>query len=227
MARDVSQALDLTYHILSAYESARPHLMLPVLSRAWLGVHIDTLALESTEDNADDTTVVSNAALLTEQEKAHGVSERTQPFFSNMQQTNGFPRQQPAILLVLRFLHVFHLWSSMPMLRVRLIVSNLAKSVKHSQHLRHGFKNAAGVALLSLPAFLPPGSPGNRWFYFAKGQWMVVSYVWVLETNTGATYQIGYLRLVCAQLFDLVAIEDLFILILSRLVPLLGSCMPT
>ncbi|KAG2146972.1 uncharacterized protein EDB93DRAFT_1104264 [Suillus bovinus] len=32
----------------------------------------------------------------------------------------------------------------------------------------------------------------SRWIH---GQWMIINYVWVLETNTGATWRVGYLRL--------------------------------
>ncbi|EGO29517.1 hypothetical protein SERLADRAFT_359518 [Serpula lacrymans var. lacrymans S7.9] len=74
-------------------------------------------------------------------------------------------------------------------------MSKLARDAKHSSHLRHALKNAAGVALLSTPAFFPQGSAGLRWFTLVHGQWMIISYVWVLETNTGATWRVGYLRL--------------------------------
>jgi len=36
---------------------------------------------------------------------------------------------------------------------------------------------------------------GQKWFTHFRGQWMIISYVWVLETNTGATWRVGYLRL--------------------------------
>jgi hypothetical protein len=37
---------------------------------------------------------------------------------------------------------------------------------------------------------------GRRWFAAAHGQWMIISYVWVLETNSGATWRVAYLRIV-------------------------------
>jgi hypothetical protein len=37
---------------------------------------------------------------------------------------------------------------------------------------------------------------GQRWFAQAHGQWMIISYVWVLETNTGATWRVASLRIV-------------------------------
>jgi len=36
---------------------------------------------------------------------------------------------------------------------------------------------------------------GFQWFTWIHGQWMIISYLWVLETITGATWRVGYLRL--------------------------------
>lgn len=99
---------------------------------------------------------------------------------------------------------VHHVWNYAAVLRTRLKVSRALRAVQHSSHLRHAIKNSGGIVLLSLPAFLPTDSPGASislvavvliviecegysWFYWARGQWMVISYLWVLETNTGAT----------------------------------------
>jgi len=103
------------------------------------------------------------------------------------------------------------IWRSARVVRTRLQLSSWERAIHHSPHLQHAFKNAAGVALLSLPVFLSPRSSGMsipkflihsliislgyKWFNAVRGQWMVISYVWVLETNTGATWRTGYLRL--------------------------------
>ena len=34
------------------------------------------------------------------------------------------------------------------------------------------------------------------WYEYMHGQWMTISYVWVMEVNTGATLRTAYLRLV-------------------------------
>jgi hypothetical protein len=34
-------------------------------------------------------------------------------------------------------------------------------------------------------------STGRKWFQLSYGQWMVISFVWVLETNTGATVRLN------------------------------------
>lgn len=52
-------------------------------------------------------------------------------------------------------------WRTRYAFRIRLWLSRKLRSVKHSSHLRHAFKNALGVALLSLPAFLPTDSAGK------------------------------------------------------------------
>lgn len=52
-------------------------------------------------------------------------------------------------------------WRTRYALRMRLWLSRKLRSVKHSSHLRHAFKNALGVALLSLPSFLPIDSAGK------------------------------------------------------------------
>ncbi|KAG5221512.1 Class myosin [Salix suchowensis] len=99
---------------------------------------------------------------------------------------------------------IHHVWNYAAVLRTRLKVSRTLRAVQHSSHLRHAIKNSGGIVLLSLPAFLPTDSSGEliplvavvliiidpegySWFYWARGQWMVISYLWVLETNTGAT----------------------------------------
>lgn len=84
-------------------------------------------------------------------------------------------------------------WTSLMLFRMRL--SRAIHRLKHSRHLRYALKNGIGVLLLSLPAFLPYNGQGSRWFRKYHGQWIVVTYIFVLETNTGATMRIGGLRL--------------------------------
>ena len=49
--------------------------------------------------------------------------------------------------------------------------------------------------LLSVPALLPPDTPGQRWFDKSRGAWTVISYMYVLEVHTGATLKVGFFRL--------------------------------
>lgn len=54
----------------------------------------------------------------------------------------------------------YRLWNLPAVLRFRSRLSRIIRSIQRSSHLRHAFKNAAGVALLSLPAFLASDSSG-------------------------------------------------------------------
>ena len=76
-------------------------------------------------------------------------------------------------------------------IRWRIRVSHAIKSVKQSIHIRYALKLAGGVALLSLPSWL---SDARRWFQDERGVWLIVTYIWVLETSTGATVQVSLYR---------------------------------
>ena len=54
-----------------------------------------------------------------------------------------------------------NIWRSARVVEIRLLLSGWERAVHHSPHLQHAFKNAAGVALLSLPVFLSPESLGT------------------------------------------------------------------
>jgi len=85
-------------------------------------------------------------------------------------------------------------WSRKPsVLRARLFLSHTILSIKHSRHLRYAFKLALGVALLSLPAWLP-GSP-RSWWEGERGQWVVISFIYVLEFSSGATVRVSTWRI--------------------------------
>ncbi|THH26360.1 hypothetical protein EUX98_g7828 [Antrodiella citrinella] len=86
-------------------------------------------------------------------------------------------------------------WTNNRTMDFRVHLWGFMRALKHSHHLRHALKNAVGVATLTFPAFLPPTSPTFRWYQSWHGQWMTISYLWVLETNTGSTWRTGYLRI--------------------------------
>jgi len=121
------------------------------------------------------------------QEKRYcgGMKPREKP------EAKGMRRYSPSSFLF----RVRRVWNHPHMLVLRLRASRAMRGLQHSSHLRHALKNAVGVALLGLAAFLPPTSAGYMWFKEVHGQWMIISFVWVLETNTGATWRVGYLRL--------------------------------
>ena len=79
-------------------------------------------------------------------------------------------------------------------INLRVHVSSFLRSVKQSHHIRFGLKLAAGVTLFCIIPFLQ-NSPNDFWKR-EKGQWMLISYIWVLETSTGNTIRVLVYRIV-------------------------------
>ena len=77
----------------------------------------------------------------------------------------------------------------------RLRLSRLLHNMKRSPHVYFAIKLAGGISLLSLPAMLSPTSKGRRWFDQSRMAWAVISYMFVLETHTGAILKVGMFRL--------------------------------
>lgn len=76
----------------------------------------------------------------------------------------------------------------------RVHVSSFLRSVKQSHHIRFGLKLASGVTLFCIIPFLQ-NSPNDFWKK-EKGQWMLISYIWVLETSTGNTIRVLVYRII-------------------------------
>ncbi|PWN50164.1 hypothetical protein IE53DRAFT_316325, partial [Violaceomyces palustris] len=79
-------------------------------------------------------------------------------------------------------------------LNARIRLSRLLVHLKRSRHLKFAFKLAAGVALLSLPAWLG-SSHARSWWTAQRGQWLIITYIWCLETSTGASLRVSIFRL--------------------------------
>ncbi|KAJ9477356.1 putative membrane protein [Pseudozyma hubeiensis] len=79
-------------------------------------------------------------------------------------------------------------------LHCRVALSNIVTTLRHSRHIKFGFKLTAGIVLLTLPAWLPP-SDSKRWWYDKRGQWMAISYLFCLETSTGASIRTSLFRI--------------------------------
>ncbi|KAJ1019438.1 hypothetical protein NDA16_004555 [Ustilago loliicola] len=79
-------------------------------------------------------------------------------------------------------------------LRVRFALSNAIRILRHSRHIQFGIKLTAGIVLLTLPAWLAPGE-GKRWWLEKRGQWMAISYLFCLETSTGASIRTSLFRI--------------------------------
>ncbi|KAH0584206.1 hypothetical protein H2248_009761 [Termitomyces sp. 'cryptogamus'] len=92
-------------------------------------------------------------------------------------------------------LHVYGLEQSSNPLYPSTVISD-HQGHKTFTSLMTCLENAAGV-ILSIPAFLSPVSNGYEWYKSFYGQWMLISFVWVPETKTGATVSIP-IHLICS-----------------------------
>ncbi|CEH12594.1 Predicted membrane protein [Ceraceosorus bombacis] len=75
-------------------------------------------------------------------------------------------------------------------LAVRLAVHKALQAVTHSPQVRFALKLATGTVLLSLPAWV-----ARDWWQAQRGQWLVITYIWCLETSTGATLRVSAFRI--------------------------------
>ncbi|KAJ8515521.1 hypothetical protein ONZ45_g7066 [Pleurotus djamor] len=206
MAHEMRHALHLCQKLIVFYETSPLRLWHPRVSLAWLGAAPTTYINEERGAQLDDDDPSdSNTLGPSKEETLQGITENQ--YDSNADddaetttdEKPAFLRQRkiPGKPLTPRWMAglVRYAWNSPIMLRLRLRSSRAIRSFQHSSHLRHAFKIAAGIMILSIPAFLPPSSSGYAWFYWTRGQWMVLSYLWVLETSTGATWRVAYLRI--------------------------------
>ncbi|KAG1849064.1 hypothetical protein C8R48DRAFT_729509 [Suillus tomentosus] len=203
MAYDTSHILQVAQSIAAHHEVSRFRFWLPRLTWQWLGVAPRTFIME--EYGAPITHDAFEAeTTLSAEEVRQGVAfvdrqdDTTSQEVSYCHATRNIPTVPQLSLKSLPrclSLTLQHLWNHRVILQLRLGASRVIRDTQRSSHLQHATKNAIGVAMLSFPAFLPSHSAGFQWFRWVHGQWMIISYVWVLETNTGATWRVGYLRL--------------------------------
>ncbi|CAD6900590.1 unnamed protein product [Tilletia controversa] len=90
---------------------------------------------------------------------------------------------------------LLRLWRTKTAIIYRVRVSNALRNFKESRHVRFGLKLSIGCLILSLPAWLP-GNNARKWWYGERGQWALISYVWCLETSTGATVRVATFRMI-------------------------------
>ncbi|RDB24188.1 Uncharacterized protein C26F1.08c [Hypsizygus marmoreus] len=194
MAHDVRNALNATEAILALHTTSSLRLWHPRLSLAWLGVTPSTVILEERGVFVGEA-IHEPATTLSQDEALQGIAETSESLPPRVLEKSLRKQQGPVFSAGWFHSVAYHVWNNSRTLRGRLVLSGYLRSVEHSPHLRHAFKNAAGISILSIPAFLPIDSPGYNWFKTYYGQWMLTSFLWVLETNTGATWRVAYLRL--------------------------------
>ncbi|KAH8983677.1 hypothetical protein EDB86DRAFT_2811253 [Lactarius hatsudake] len=188
MAEEMHNALIVVDKVLLLHSTSRTRLWYPRLSLAWLGIAPPTIIddIHVTLDD-DDPGRFEDEHNMSMAEAREGLSELARWREATWYSRPSSPEPN----------EIFHrkVIYGPRITRFRLIFATCVRGVARSSHLQHAIKNSIGVALLSLPAFLPTGSSGQKWFARTHGQWMIVSYVWVLETNTGATCRVAYLRI--------------------------------
>lgn len=115
------------------------------------------------------------------------------------------------------------LWDSATVVQVRIRLAQIEAGLKERRHhfhyslkvglgvsrvtaisFRHAIPRAQTlvvrrlcplqVSLLSLPAFLSPSSASREWWVDSRGQWIPISFLYVLETTAGQTWRIGFYR---------------------------------
>ncbi|KAG1754200.1 hypothetical protein EDB19DRAFT_1665235 [Suillus lakei] len=203
MAYDTSHILQVAQNIAAHHQASRLRFWLPRLSWQWLGVAPRTFIMEEYGAPIAHDAFEAETTLSAE-EVRRGIAfvDRQDDTMSQEVSYSHVIRRLPigpqlSLKSLPRYLSstLQRLWNHPVILQLRLGASKMIRNTQHSSHLQHAAKNAIGVAMLSLPAFLPSNSAGFQWFAWIHGQWMIISYVWVLETNTGATWRVGYLRL--------------------------------
>ncbi|KAF8837834.1 hypothetical protein BDN67DRAFT_997945 [Paxillus ammoniavirescens] len=205
MAYDTSHILQVAQKIAAHHDASHLRLFYPRFSIQWLGVSPRTFAME-----AHGTSMISEPLESTTALSAHEVRQCLAAVAKSSMAADtepvvcfpAFNKASPAVpslsiwtLPRCAFVLLARLWNRPQTLRFRLAASRAIRKTHHSSHLRHAIKNAIGVTALSVPAYLPTDSDAYSWFTRFHGQWIIISFVWVLETNTGATWRIGYLRL--------------------------------
>ncbi|KAJ4483288.1 hypothetical protein J3R30DRAFT_3447405 [Lentinula aciculospora] len=203
MAEEVERALNVGNAILYSYQTTPVRLWHPHLSLAWFGVAPSTLLLEENESLSEKIFVSQDLANIVDpsyrpsEEVLQAISDRKlqrNALDDPSADSKSFVRRLYNLRLnkIIRFL-----WNKPITLHLRLKLHQLVVAFRKASRadLKHAFKNALGVSVLAIPAFLPASSAGRQWFMYYRGQWMLISYIWVLQTNTGATLRIGYLRM--------------------------------
>ena len=157
MGTEVQTALQVCTRMITLYESSNYRVWHPRVSMAWLGLPPRSLMFD--EQEAIPVDHQPHETHLTTEEAREGVEEYSRPIPDDETKSEGgktlkVSQANPVVVIQ-------RIWRSAQVVRVRLRLSRWERAIHHSPHLQHAFKNAAGVALLSLPVFLPPGSLGT------------------------------------------------------------------
>jgi len=163
MGTEVQKALQVCTRMIAVYESSSYRVWHPRMSIAWLGLPPRPLMFD--EQEAIPVEHRPHETNLTVEEAREGVEEYNRPIPDEDAKSEGgstlkkVTRANPVAVIQ-------RIWRSARVVQIRLRLSGWERAIHHSPHLQHAFKNAAGVALLSLPVFLSPGSFGKSTLRF-------------------------------------------------------------
>lgn len=189
MAHEMLIALHVAQHIATLYEGSSARLWYPRLSLSWLGVppgpyitNEDGIPLHisgaSTGNDIISTGEPDPEAGMSFGETREALAEhglaldlegkkyREPRVHYNKNVVNAAAVDRPRVV---NMLHPWNTvaelferaWSHPSVLRLRLLLAKYHRAVHHSNHIRHAFKNAIGVAILTFPAFMPATSRGK------------------------------------------------------------------
>ena len=162
MAEEMHNALVVADRILLLHNTSRTRLWYPRLSLAWLGFATPTVVDDiHVMPNDGDVERFENENNMSMAEAREGLSElarwREANSFTPLSRSSSVkPAKQNGLLYIRNVIY------GPRITRFRLIFAACVRSVARSSHLQHAIKNSIGVALLSLPAFLPTGSSGKH-----------------------------------------------------------------
>ena len=167
MATEMHRALLIAEKILHLHNTSSTRLWFPRLSWAWLGIAPPTIIGDDRDrvmSDDNDPQLFENENRLSMAEAQEGLSELARWRENSSLSALIFPHSS-ARFTSRESLRLRNIIYGPTITRFRLLFARCVRAVTHSSHLQHAVKNSIGVMLLSLPAFMPRGSPGkNRVF---------------------------------------------------------------
>ena len=157
MGTEVQKALQVCTRMITLYESSAYRVWHPRISIAWLGLPPRSLMFDEQDPiPVEDPPHETN---LTAEEAREGVEEYNSRIPEEDAKSEGGSTLKKVVranpVAIIR-----RVWRSARVVQARLRLSSWERAIHHSPHLKHAFKNAAGVALLSLPVFFSSASLG-------------------------------------------------------------------
>ncbi|CDZ97409.1 Predicted membrane protein [Phaffia rhodozyma] len=191
----VSRTLDSALEsaaALRAHTSVKATIRMPTLTRAWLGSSSLSAKWDETAQDQDQED---------DEDGSQHVDRSRQDIQASIAEVFLTP---PPARRARRFsrspLKWFYgtflvLWDSHCVLSFRLTLARFVQALHARKHnFTYSIKLGLGFTLLTLPAFLPPSSHGRIWFTDIRGQWIPISYLFVLDVTSGQTWRVGTFR---------------------------------